>query len=94
MKRPVCLFLLIVVILAVSGVDTVAADGLPPEAAPLIRHFYKVHNTCDNVEPFIRHQMKLMFDKDKTITPKLVKLLYADCMINVRSFILFLNTYT
>ncbi|PWA68872.1 peroxidase superfamily protein [Artemisia annua] len=82
MKRQVCLFLSIVVILAASSVDTVAADGLPPEAAPLIRHFYKVHNTCDNVEPFIRHQMKLMFDKDKTITPKLVKLLYADCMIN------------
>nr|XP_043608776.1 probable peroxidase 26 [Erigeron canadensis] len=82
MKRDQCLFLSFVVILAVSGAKVTAAGLLPPESTPLIRHYYKVHNTCSNVEPFIRHQMKLIFDKDKTITPKLIKLLYADCMVN------------
>ncbi|KAI3728225.1 hypothetical protein L6452_16857 [Arctium lappa] len=81
MKREGCVFLSFVVLLTISGVE-VAATGLPSESAPLIRHYYKVHNTCANVEPFIRHQVKTFWDKDKTITPKLIKLLYADCMVN------------
>ncbi|KAJ9549864.1 hypothetical protein OSB04_022407 [Centaurea solstitialis] len=81
MKIEGCVFLSFVVLLAVSGVGE-AATGLPSESAPLIRHYYKVHNTCANVEPFIRHQIKAFWDKDKTITPKLIKLLYADCMVN------------
>ncbi|KAL4567686.1 hypothetical protein LXL04_023278 [Taraxacum kok-saghyz] len=59
-----------------------AAIGMPPESAPLIRHFYKVHNTCANVEPFVRHQVQLVWANDKTVAPKLIKLLYADCMVN------------
>ncbi|KAF3664883.1 putative peroxidase 61 [Capsicum annuum] len=59
-----------------------AAVFLPPEDKPLVRHYYKKLNTCANVEPFVRHQVKLYWDKDKTITAKLLKLLYADCMVN------------
>lgn len=61
-----------------------AATFLPPEDKPLVRHYYKKLNTCANVEPFVRHQVKLFWDKDKTVTAKLLKLLYADCMLNVR----------
>ncbi|KAJ8538559.1 hypothetical protein K7X08_027780 [Anisodus acutangulus] len=61
---------------------TNAAVFLPPEDKPLVRHYYKKLNTCANVEPFVRHQVKLYWDKDKTITAKLLKLLYADCMVN------------
>ncbi|XP_071703718.1 probable peroxidase 26 [Rutidosis leptorrhynchoides] len=82
MKRGCCLFLAFVVIMAVCSVKVAASGLLPPESSPLIRHYYKVHNTCANVEPFVRYQMKLSFDKDKTITPKLIKLLYSDCMVN------------
>ncbi|XP_076916687.1 putative peroxidase 26 [Bidens hawaiensis] len=70
-----------VVIAAICGVEVVATGLLPPESLKLIRHYYKVHNTCGNVEPFVRQQMKVL-TKDKTIAPKLVKLLYADCMVN------------
>ncbi|XP_060181829.1 probable peroxidase 61 [Lycium barbarum] len=59
-----------------------AAVFLPPEDKPLVRHYYKKLNTCSAVEPFVRHQVKLYWDKDKTITAKLLKLLYADCMVN------------
>ncbi|XP_009785414.1 putative peroxidase 61 [Nicotiana tabacum] len=59
-----------------------AATFLPPEDKPLERHYYKKLNTCANVEPFVRHQVKLFWDKDKTVTAKLLKLLYADCMLN------------
>lgn len=64
-----------------------AAVFLPPEDKPLVRHYYKKLNTCANVEPFVQHQVKLYWDKDKTITAKLLKLLYADCMVNVCLFV-------
>ncbi|KZV48464.1 putative peroxidase 61-like [Dorcoceras hygrometricum] len=59
-----------------------AAVTLPPEDKPLKRHFYKKLKTCANVEAFVTHQVKLWWDKDKSITAKLLKLLYADCMVN------------
>lgn len=74
------------VILGVMVGGTQATSLLPPEAAPLIRHFYKVHNTCANVEPFVRHQVGLVWANDKSVAPKLIKLLYADCMVNVCHF--------
>ncbi|CAI9275045.1 unnamed protein product [Lactuca saligna] len=81
MMREGYVFLSLVVLLTLCGVK-VAAVGLPAESAPLIRHYYKVHNTCANVEPFVRQQVKAFMEKDKTIAPKVVKLLYADCMVN------------
>ncbi|XP_073030497.1 probable peroxidase 26 [Primulina eburnea] len=59
-----------------------AAVTLPPEDKPLKRHFYKKLKTCANVEAFVKHQVQLWWDKDKSITAKLLKLLYADCMVN------------
>ncbi|KAK3022528.1 hypothetical protein RJ639_046744 [Escallonia herrerae] len=59
-----------------------AAVTLPPEDKPLTRQFYKKHNTCANVEAFVRHQVTLFWLQDKSITAKLLKLLYSDCMVN------------
>ncbi|KAG8375908.1 hypothetical protein BUALT_Bualt09G0008000 [Buddleja alternifolia] len=59
-----------------------AAVTMPPEARPLKRHFYKKLNTCDYLEVYVKHQVKLWWDQDKSITGKLLKLLYADCMVN------------
>ncbi|KAK4433780.1 putative peroxidase 61 [Sesamum alatum] len=59
-----------------------AAVTLPPDAKPLKRQFYKKLNTCANVEAFVSHQVKLWWQEDKSITAKLLKLLYADCMVN------------
>ncbi|KAK6930512.1 hem peroxidase [Dillenia turbinata] len=53
---------------------------LPPE--DLVRHFYKKHNTCANVEAFVRHQVSLFYEKDKRITAKFLRLIYSDCMPN------------
>ncbi|GKF82535.1 probable peroxidase 26, partial [Tanacetum coccineum] len=77
-----CVAILALIALGMVAGVAHAAIGMPPEAAPLIRHFYKVHNTCANVEPFVRHQVQLVYDNDRTVAPKLIKLLYADCMIN------------
>ncbi|XP_071691167.1 probable peroxidase 26 [Rutidosis leptorrhynchoides] len=70
-----------IALIMVSGTQATTV-GLPPEDAPLIRHYYKVHNTCANVEPFVRHQVGLVYANDRTVAPKLIKLLYADCMVN------------
>ncbi|KAI3828974.1 hypothetical protein L1987_03087 [Smallanthus sonchifolius] len=82
MTREQWFSILALVALAAAVGSTQAAIGMPPEAAPLIRHFYKVHNTCANVEPFVRHQVQLVWANDSTVAPKLIKLLYADCMVN------------
>ncbi|CAI9108633.1 OLC1v1008286C1 [Oldenlandia corymbosa var. corymbosa] len=60
-----------------------AAVTLPPEDELLDRHFYKKPNgTCPNVDDFVRHQVTLFWMQDRSITAKLFKLLYADCMVN------------
>ena len=78
------------------GVKVEAATGLlPPAKPPLIRQYYKRLNTCANVESFVQFQVKKYWDNNRALTPKLVKLLYTDCMVNVcagaLSFSLFLS---
>ncbi|XP_051126528.1 probable peroxidase 26 [Andrographis paniculata] len=59
-----------------------AAVTLPPEDKPLMRHYYKKTNTCANAEAFVRHQVRLWWDRDPNITASLLKILYADCLVN------------
>ncbi|KAK9146123.1 hypothetical protein Sjap_006026 [Stephania japonica] len=52
----------------------------------LTRNYYKKHynNTaCRDVEEYIRHQVKIFWEKDPSITPKLLRLLYSDCFVTV-----------
>ncbi|KAG2725929.1 hypothetical protein I3760_01G089000 [Carya illinoinensis] len=58
-----------------------AASSLQP-GVKLVWHYYKVHNTCANAEVFIKHQVRKFWDQDKSITPKLLRLLYSDCFVN------------
>lgn len=61
----------------------VSAASSVPLPNKLTWHYYKVHNTCDEAEIYVRHQVQLLWDKDKTITPKLLRLLYSDCFVTV-----------
>lgn len=61
----------------------VSAASSLPQPNKLIWHYYKVHNTCDEAEIYVRHQVQLLWNKDKTITPKLLRLLYSDCFVTV-----------
>ncbi|KAK9672208.1 hypothetical protein RND81_12G084400 [Saponaria officinalis] len=58
----------------VEGAVTVPKEGL-------IRQYYKKTNTCENVEAFVKHQVKLFYKEDHSITPKLLRLLYSDCTV-------------
>ncbi|KAI4324336.1 hypothetical protein L6164_023883 [Bauhinia variegata] len=77
---PIALALAVVTLsLCLSNGVVDAATGLPP--TKLQWHYYKVHNTCRDAEEYVRHQVKLFWDKDKSITPKLLRVLYSDCFV-------------
>lgn len=74
------LLLLVLVVFSCVSVAAVAA-GSPKTR--LQRQFYKKTNTCDDAEQFIKHQVELFWRTDRTITPKLIRLLYSDCFVTV-----------
>ncbi|GLT45843.1 hypothetical protein SLA2020_196460 [Shorea laevis] len=56
------------------------ASSLQPPVK-LVWHYYKIQNTCRDAEVYIKHEVKLFWDKDKSITSKLLRLVYSDCFI-------------
>ena len=84
MRQFVLFFpLLALVVVSLAGTATVeAATGLNPPVK-LVWHYYKVTNTCDDAETYIRHQVEIFYRNDSSIAPKLLRLLYSDCMVNV-----------
>ncbi|GMY32594.1 probable peroxidase 61 [Fagus crenata] len=81
MRRGNCVvfpLLALALSLCLSYVD--AASSLQPPVK-LIWHYYKVHKTCDDAEVYIQYQVKELWNKDKSITAKLLRLLYSDCFV-------------
>lgn len=73
--------LLALVVINLAGTATVeAATGMNPPVK-LIWHYY--NNTCHDAERYIRHQVENFYKSDSSIAPKLLRLLYSDCMVNV-----------
>ena len=60
------------------GVAAAAATHPKPK---LQWHYY--HNVCRDAEVYVRHQVKIHWDQDKSITAKLLRLVYSDCFVNV-----------
>ncbi|KAJ6908651.1 hypothetical protein NC651_018901 [Populus alba x Populus x berolinensis] len=44
-------------------------------------HYYRQHTTCTYAEEFVRHQVELFWKADRSITAKLLRLLYSDCFV-------------
>lgn len=75
--------LALVAIISLARTATIeAATGLNPPVK-LVWHYYKVTNTCDDAETYIRYQVEKFYKNDSSIAPKLLRLLYSDCMVNV-----------
>ncbi|WZZ12332.1 hypothetical protein YC2023_105421 [Brassica napus] len=73
---------ILICVISLAGTATVeAATGLNPPVK-LVWHYYKVTNTCDDAETYIRHQVEKFYRNDSSIAPKLLRLLYSDCMVN------------
>lgn len=86
MKRErfelIMIFPLLALALSLCIVDVDAASSLQTPVK-LQWHYYRVHNTCRDAEYYVRHQVELFYEKDKTIAPKLLRLLYSDCFVGV-----------
>lgn len=86
--RFVMILPLVALALSLFVANADAAVSLP-QPVKLEWHYYKVHNTCHDAEAYIRHQVELFYKHDKTIAPKLLRLLYSDCFVTVCLFIIF-----
>ncbi|KAL9436815.1 hypothetical protein AB3S75_022792 [Citrus x aurantiifolia] len=78
--RFVMILPLVALALSLFVANADAAVSLP-QPVKLEWHYYKVHNRCDDAEAYIRHQVELFYKHDKTIAPKLLRLLYSDCFV-------------
>ncbi|PRQ37911.1 putative peroxidase [Rosa chinensis] len=88
MTRNERIFVFLVVLpllVSLCSSATLAPSSKPPPPPPkqnkLTWHYYKVTNTCRDAEAFIQHQVKKFWDQDKSITAKLLRLLYSDCFV-------------
>ncbi|KAF8041390.1 hypothetical protein BT93_A0098 [Corymbia citriodora subsp. variegata] len=57
----------------------VTTDELEPLPPPLQWDFY--NKTCPDVEKYVKEQIELYAKQDKTLAPKFIRILYADCFI-------------
>lgn len=44
-------------------------------------HFYR--NSCRDAERYVSHQVEFYWKQDRSLTAKLLRLLYSDCFITV-----------
>ncbi|KAJ9128701.1 hypothetical protein P3X46_034598 [Hevea brasiliensis] len=73
---------LVVVALSLFTVAIVEAAVTLQPPVKLKWQYYKRNTTCPEAEVYIRHQVELFWQKDKSITPKLLRLLYSDCFVS------------
>lgn len=59
-----------------------AADTL--QSKELQWHYYRLQNRCRDAEVYVRHQVEEHWKHDKSIARKFLRLLYSDCLANVR----------
>lgn len=71
----------LVAVAVVSMCCGMADAAVAAAGTPLQWHHYKVTNTCRYAEVYVRHQVKLLWDHDKSITAKLLRLVSTDCFV-------------
>ncbi|KAJ1424494.1 Secretory peroxidase [Sesbania bispinosa] len=80
MRRIMCVAFPLVALVVLSLCHGMAG-ATAPARSKLQWHYYKMQNTCRDAEVYVRHQVKLLWDHDKTITAKLLRLVYSDCFV-------------
>lgn len=78
--------------IALVGLFMVKAENTLPSPLKLSWHYYKLNTTCPDAEAYIKHQVQLFWQKDKSITAKFLRLLSADCLS--KNVILYLYSFT
>ncbi|RDY03804.1 putative peroxidase 61, partial [Mucuna pruriens] len=58
------------------------ADATVKPPPPKLRwHYYKITNTCHDAEEYVRHQVNIFWNNDRSIAAKLLRLVYSDCFV-------------
>ncbi|KAL1298356.1 hypothetical protein HN51_042728 [Arachis hypogaea] len=79
MRRMKCMALPLVALALLSLFLIADAAGAPPKPR-LQWHHYR--NSCRYAEVYVRHQVEEFWKNDKSITPKLARLVYSDCFVH------------
>eukprot|EP00257_Ricinus_communis_P012194 XP_002534075.2 probable peroxidase 61 [Ricinus communis] len=72
---------LLVLALSMCMIANVDAASSVQTPVKLRWQYYKKYTKCPEAEVYIRHQVELFWKNDKTITSKLLRLLYSDCFV-------------
>ncbi|KAK4751289.1 hypothetical protein SAY87_004771 [Trapa incisa] len=75
-----CIIMWALLLLLLSLTEIEAADTL--QSKNLQWHYYRYQNKCRDAEVYVKYQVEQHWKEDTTITRKLLRLLYSDCMVN------------
>ncbi|TKY48308.1 peroxidase 61 [Spatholobus suberectus] len=81
MGRIMCVAFPLVALAVVSMCYGMADAAVKPPPPNLRWHYYKITNTCRDAEEYVRHEVNLFWEHDRSITAKLLRLVYADCFV-------------
>lgn len=79
-ERRSCVVVSLVGIALLMSLSIVRGENTLQSPVKLVWHYYKLNATCPYAEEYIKHQVKLFWDKDKSIAAKFLRLLSADCL--------------
>ena len=87
MSRERCILLSLLALAALVPITvTVTVEATDVMARRNLKwHYYRLNTTCKYAEVYVRSQVELYMKQqnDTTIAPKLLRLLYSDCFVNV-----------
>lgn len=82
MRDEVALFMVgvgVMIMISMVCVEVEAATGLQPTKL----HWHYYNKTCHEAEVYVRHQVSIYCQQDKTLIPQLARLAYTDCFVSV-----------
>ncbi|XP_027344015.1 probable peroxidase 61 [Abrus precatorius] len=71
----------LVALAVLSMCQGMAEAALRPPPPNMHLHYYKINNTCRYVEQYVRHQVTLFYQHDRSIVAKLLRMVYSDCFV-------------
>lgn len=85
MRREGCSLVSPLALMVVLGYMAMAEAAWTVPPTKLTWHYYRLNTTCKYAEVYIRSQVQLYWNKykDRSIAPKLLRLLYSDCFVTV-----------
>ncbi|KAF8041275.1 hypothetical protein BT93_A0018 [Corymbia citriodora subsp. variegata] len=75
------LLLLLSAVVLVSSCAVWRVEAAVGIGQPGLLKWHSYRNSCRDAETYVRHQVEYYWKLDKSLTPKLLRLLYSDCFV-------------